>query len=312
MNILIIGHGSIGKRHYSLLCQHEDFNKVHYVSKYSAGPDNVGEKLEELEESQLAIYDIFLICSETSLHEKQLKCIDKKVEGKVILIEKPLSNERSDFIPKNLVFICYNLRFHPVIQKLNEIMTKEKLLSFSARAGQYLPTWRPDTDYLKSYSAKLSRGGGVLRDLSHEVDYTAWLCGKLSLVSSLATSHSHLRLQADDMCTILATNNNGAHIQIQMDYMSFRPKREIEIQTERNTISACLVKNKIDIYDSTGKVNTIDFGVLERNFTYNAMHTAIANNELHMLTAFSEANDVMDIIDNITNNYMDKKWQQIN
>ena len=187
-------------------------------------------------------------------------------------------------------------------------MAGEKLLAFSVSAGQYLPKWRPGQDYKTSYSSDLTRGGGVLRDLSHEIDYTFYLCGELKLRSAMASSHSHLELKSDDICTILATNNQGAHIQIQMDYLSFRPKREIEIQTDNMTISANLISNEIRVYYAERKMDKFIFGDLMRDFTYQAMHADVLGNSGEHVTNFTEANQIMLLIDKITNNFMDKSW----
>jgi len=101
-----------------------------------------------------------------------------------LLIEKPVFLEPCP-IPQSgfeKVFVAYNLRFHPVIQKLHEFVKGKEVYSIQAYVGQYLPDWRPGTDYSKCYSASKAQGGGVLRDLSHELDYINWIAkpaGKL-------------------------------------------------------------------------------------------------------------------------------------
>ena len=44
--------------------------------------------------------------------------------------------------------------------------------------GQYLPDWRTNADYSKSYSASFEMGGGVLFDLIHEIDLAVNLMGQ--------------------------------------------------------------------------------------------------------------------------------------
>lgn len=306
--ILIIGLGSIGKRHFSLFQQRVDIECVHYVSKHTKSEHNIGACIFELNPSVLSSYDFFIICSETIQHEEQLKHIDRNVIGKVILVEKPLFSKASNYTPINTVFVTYNLRFHPVIQKLKDLLQGEKLLSFSACSGQYLPSWRPSQDYKLSYSTDLKRGGGVLRDLSHEIDYTLYLCGEIKLISAMASSHSHLKLKSDDICTILAKTEHNAHIQIHMDYLSYRPKREIEIQTDNMTISASLVLNEVNVYYPAGGIDKFTFEGLSRDCTYQNMHDEVLQNSCVKLTNYAEANQVMLIIDNITNNFMDMSW----
>lgn len=308
MNALIIGFGSIGRRHFNLLKNNKQIDDVHIVSRYEVGEMVISDSIAELSPLQLSTYDVFFICSETALHEPQLIEIDQQVQGKIIVVEKPLFSSVSNYVPANLVLVAYNLRFHPVIEYLSELVLNEKLLSVSITAGQYLPTWRPGQNYKNNYSYDLHRGGGVLRDLSHELDYACLLCGELKVISAIASSISHLNINADDICTILASNRKGVHIQIQMDYLSFRPKREIEIQTEDKTIVANMVQNSINIYRSDGSLETLEFGECERDLTYKKMHDNLLNFDGNKLSSFENASNVMKIIDLVTNNYMDKSW----
>jgi Predicted dehydrogenases and related proteins len=308
VRILIVGFGSIGERHYNILKKFNKVSKINVVSRYSKNDNVLCGELSELSNEQLNYYDLFIVSSETSLHEEQFKFIDSKVTGKVILVEKPLAVHVCDYLPQNKVLVAYNLRFHPVVKKLRELMNGETILSFSVAAGQYLPTWRVGRKYEDSYSCYLSRGGGVLRDLSHEIDYTQYLCGELSLHSAMASSRSHLKIAADDLCTILATNCQGAHIQIQMDYLSFRPKREIEVQTDNMTISANLITNKIEVFYPDKDPEFIDLGLCSRDQTYIEMHENMAEFGGTALTSYNDANSVMKLIDVITENFMDQSW----
>jgi len=64
-------------------------------------------------------YDYFIIASETSKHYEHLKYICSKVENKKILVEKPLYDKTYKLLESNnLIFTAYNLRFHPVLEKL--------------------------------------------------------------------------------------------------------------------------------------------------------------------------------------------------
>ena len=70
--------------------------------------------------------------------------------------------------------VGYNLRYMKSLIKFREILSKKKIgkiLSVRSEVGSYLPSWRKDTDYKKSVSAKKKLGGGVLLELSHDIDY---------------------------------------------------------------------------------------------------------------------------------------------
>ena len=54
------------------------------------------------------------------------------------------------------------------------------MLSVRSSVGQYLPEWRKNTDYRKGVSARQDLGGGVLLELSHEIDYIQWIFGEIA------------------------------------------------------------------------------------------------------------------------------------
>jgi predicted dehydrogenase len=72
----------------------------------------------------------------------------------------------------------YNLRFSYSLKRFNELIKKKivgKILSVRCEVGQYLPDWRPNKDFRKTVSANKRLGGGVLLELSHEIDYLRWI-----------------------------------------------------------------------------------------------------------------------------------------
>ena len=58
--------------------------------------------------------------------------------------------------------------------------------------------FRVKSNYLKSYSASKSKGGGVLLDLSHEIDYINWLFGSFDVDYVFNGKISNLPISSDD------------------------------------------------------------------------------------------------------------------
>ncbi len=56
----------------------------------------------------------------------------------------------------------------------------------SVECGSYLPDWRPGNNYKKSVSAKKDLGGGVLLELSHELDYIRWIFGEIKNIYAVS------------------------------------------------------------------------------------------------------------------------------
>ncbi|TDB52582.1 Gfo/Idh/MocA family oxidoreductase [Photorhabdus luminescens] len=311
--ILLIGFGSIGKRHYSLLEKRNDVECVDIVSAHAEiKTARIFTFLEQVTHSDLSKYHIFIICTETYKHEKNLKYINNLVKNKVILVEKPLSKSSVNLKihNQNNIFVSYNLRFHPIINKIKKIINNKRILICNAVVGQYLPSWRENKNYLESYSASLEKGGGVLRDLSHEIDLVKYICGNIKLISALSSSHSNLNLESDDICTILASNDHSAHIVIQMDYLALTHRRLIFIQTNNLTIKADLISNILEVTDIHKGLTVYNYDWVDRNYTYKSLHDELLNQSTpkSTITTFEDGNHTMKIIDTITDQYMEKSW----
>lgn len=304
INVLLIGYGSIGKRHFKILCSLAKITLVHVVTRQQINGVPSYPQLDALNKEQLEKYDVFLICTETNKHAEQLKYIDERVKGKLIIVEKPLFSVSMLYTPLNRVLVAYNLRFHPVIQQLKRLLADEKILTYNVLVGQYLPSWRPEQDYRQSYSSDINRGGGVLRDLSHEIDYTMMFCGELNVVGAISSKVSNLDINADDVCLLLCRSGGGAIVSLHLDYLAFQPKRSIDIQTHAMTISADLINNKMSVYTNNDKV-LYDFSDYDQDYSYNQMHINAIEQSADEMCSYQEANQIMSLIDQITNNYMD-------
>ncbi|WP_086276152.1 Gfo/Idh/MocA family protein [Campylobacter vicugnae] len=292
MKALIISMGSIGTRHAEVLTS--------MGIEVSAITSQIIRSLEcfnDLKSVNLDKFDYFIIASPTHLHYEHLNYIDTNVSGKIILCEKPLFDKFRDFNPNNKIFIGYNLRFHPLILELKNMLNPSEILTIEARCGQYLPSWRK-RKYTSSYSAKKELGGGVLLDLSHEIDYLSFLCdSKLELIKSYQAKVSNLNITSDDVCMILAKCNKTL-INISLNYLSKTPYRQILIETNNNTYHLDLITNRLKIVDQDGKITQIQKPNLQRNDTFKAMHIDALNMQNHICT-FSQAMDTMRLIDQI-------------
>ena len=292
MRALILSMGSIGRRHADVL-RSLGFD----ISAISSQKIIDIKCYKELETVDINQFDYFIIASPTYLHFKHLSYIDTNVSGKIILCEKPLFDKFRDFNPNNKIFIGYNLRFHPLILELKNMLNPSDILTIEARCGQYLPSWRKQK-YTSSYSAKKELGGGVLLDLSHEIDYLSFLCdSKLELIKSYQAKVSNLNITSDDICMILAKCNKTL-INISLNYLSKTPYRQILIETNNNTYHLDLITNTLKIVDQDGKITQIQKPNLQRNDTFKAMHIDALNMQNHICT-FSQAMDTMRLIDQI-------------
>ena len=256
MKILIIGFGSIGKKHFLALK-----NLNHEVSVLSQSINECQEAIlyRSFDDINLNDFDLFIIANITTHHFNTLKKLDTLVKDKLILVEKPLFERDQKFTSsKNHIFVAYLLRFHPVIQTLKKLLKGQKPYFASFICNSYLPNWR-NVDYRKNYSAKKELGGGVLLDLSHEIDLAFFLFGNLQLEYSQNAKISELEITSDDFAFLALKNSKNTKIHIELDYFSKFNKREIIIHTLEKSFQADLINNKITIYHADKKIEILNF-----------------------------------------------------
>ncbi|MDD2509017.1 MAG: Gfo/Idh/MocA family oxidoreductase [Aliarcobacter skirrowii] len=297
MKVLIIGFGSIGKRHYDVLSKLSEVQNIDLVTKQNIENKICYKKLEVV--NNINQYDYFVIASETNKHFEQLKFLEENVKNKLIFCEKPLFESKKYLeIKNNRVFIGYVLRFHPLLEKLKEFVKNEKILLVNAKCGQYLPSWRPSTDYKNCYSAKKEHGGGVLLDLSHEIDYVQWLCGQINEIKSYQVKISDLEIDSDDLTMLIGKTNQDIFVNISVDYISKITYRKLFVETFEHTYELDFISNKLIKKDKNGLEETYGFSNLERNYMFEKMHLDIFNQQKNVCT-FKEALEVMDTISTI-------------
>jgi CMP-N,N'-diacetyllegionaminic acid synthase len=294
VNILIIGYGSIGKRHEEVISIIDSSNVVHLVTKQTIPGKVTYKSISDIED--LNIYDYFIIASETYKHFEQLSYLDSRVSGKKIFCEKPLF-EKYEILKNisNTIVVGYVLRFHPLLQKLKNKIRDERVLMANIQCGQYLPGWRKDIDYRDSYSSKKEEGGGVLLDLSHEIDYCQWLFGTIIEIKSYQRKISDLEINSDDVVVAIGKTEQEVIINLSIDYISKITHRRMIVETLENTFELDFINNILKQKDKTGEEQIFNVKGFERNELFVNMHTAIlADGEI--ACSFSEGLDVMKTI----------------
>ncbi|WP_026961773.1 Gfo/Idh/MocA family protein [Alicyclobacillus herbarius] len=287
MNALIVGFGSIGQRHGRILA--ELGCPVAVVSHRDGCPFPVFRTVKDALETFQPGYVV--IANRTSEHYGTFAELSAQAYDGVVLIEKPLfaTPYRLPLHPPKKVFVGYNLRFHPVLQQLRSHLEGQSILSAQVYAGQYLPTWRPD-DYRNHYSSKRSEGGGVLRDLSHELDYVQWLFGPWTRITAIGGHYSHLEIDSDDAFALLMSTNQCPIVNIQINYLDRFRRREVLVNTDTHTYRADLVRHTIQVDHS------VEMLPCDSDTTYRAQHTAVLTGEHATLCSIHEAQETMELI----------------
>lgn len=299
MKSLVIGYGSIGQRHARIL--KEMGIEVSIFSRRAQLESNVHKDLQSA--FQANVYDYIIIANETVAHFNTLEqIINNNFTGK-ILVEKPLfaQMESVNFDNSN-TYVAYNLRFHPLIKLLKTLLVDEHIISVNAYAGQYLPSWRLNADYTTSYSAFREKGGGVLRDLSHELDYLTHLFGEWDSLVANMDKISDLNIQSEDYVQVSYKTKQQVHISVELNYLDRITQRFVIIQTNNKTIKIDFINNSINCNGETQQLDIVD-----RDFTYKKQHEALLKNST-LCCSFKEGLKVVKMIEAVEKSSLYKEW----
>jgi predicted dehydrogenase len=212
--ILIVGLGSIGKRHARVVRELIPGVKIAAL-RHLGGADQIVHDVDycyaSLDEAMRFSPQAAVIANPATHHLDV--ALPLAHAGVHLLIEKPIANSPRG-VPElietcqakgSVLMTAYNLRFLPTLQRFRAFLGDDligRVLSVRAEVGQYLPDWRPGIDYRNTVSARAELGGGALLELSHEIDYLRWLFGDIQWVNAVLRTQSELEIDVEDMALL--------------------------------------------------------------------------------------------------------------
>lgn len=274
LKIIFFGLGSIGRRHARLI--KELYPHELYAFRSGKGRDNRNDlgitEIYDLADLDTIKPDVAFITNPTNKHMEYASiCAEKGID---LFIEKPISHSKSalnDFVKiandnNVLVYTAYCLRFHPVIRWIKSYLDtnasrhmglpSNRILHAYVVASSYLPEWRPGVDYLNHYSALRSEGGGVVFELSHEIDYLYYLFGGVSCVGNSekamdiktnVSKLSNVTVDSEDTADILLHFEKGISCSVHLNFCSRLNRREITLVFENETIVGDILNSEVRI-----------------------------------------------------------------
>lgn len=295
MKVLMVGLGGIGQRHLrnlrALLGDDVEFlayrvrRQLHVVTP--ALQADRGRNVESeyqiqtfatLQEALAEKPKLAFICNPSSLHVPvSVACVEA---GCDLFVEKPLShtlegiNELIRAVQQRnaIAMVGYQLRFHPCIQKLSQIVQSGvlgNLLAVRATVGEYLANWHPYEDYRQMYAARADLGGGVVLSQIHEFDYLYSLFGLAQRVYALGGHWSDLEIDVEDTASILMecrVGNRALPIQLHEDYLQSPPSRQCEVIGDRGRVIMDLAQMTVSLFTRNSKTPQVDrYQDFERN-----------------------------------------------
>ncbi len=289
MRALVVGYGSIGQRHARLL--EELGHSIALVSRRGVSFSNKWDSLS-LALGEWAP-DYVVIASRTNEHFDDLSTLANSGYSGVVLIEKPLFHQAISLPAHSFsrAYVAFNLRFHPVTQALRRAVADKNKIAAHAYVGQYLPDWRPQQDYRLGYSAIKKQGGGVLRDLCHELDYMNWILGGWIELTALGGHHSHLEIDSDDVFSVMFRAKDCPVATVNMNYLDDHLRREVAIITDEGTVKADFVAGTVTCGEETQHFS------IERDTTYRVQHEAALRGDESILCSLEDGAQVLRMID---------------
>ncbi|MFA5903228.1 MAG: Gfo/Idh/MocA family oxidoreductase [Desulfobacula sp.] len=287
-NCLIIGFGSIGARHADVLK-----NMGHEVHVVSRRRTREYKSFQDIPGAFRAFeYGYAVICTPTSDHyQAAVQLYENGFKGS-LLVEKPLYEKPGYLpLPSAAVHVGYNLRFHPILKEIRRLIQGKKLYSMHVYCGQYLPFWRKDRDYRNTYSASVKSGGGVLRDLSHELDYVCRLTGKWKKVAAKGGRVSSLEIDSEDLFCLLMETQDCPAVSLQVNYLDLNTKREIILNGAGLSLKADLVGGTLEV-NGHKSVYTV-----EKDDTYRDQHLDILLKKGETACSYEEGIEIVNLIE---------------
>jgi predicted dehydrogenase len=224
MKILLIGLGSIGRRHLDCL-NAADQSLDLAALRTKKGTLTEQSTIKEFYDRQAALNfapDGVIIANPTALHVAAALPFLKS--GSSVLIEKPVTVDSNGAIElaayQERIRVAYCMRFHPLSHFLAGLFRREEPYKISFKRSYYLPKWHPYADYRSEYTARKELGGGVIRTLSHEIDLAVhWLGTPVSVVG-ICDKISPLEIDTDDFAFFSLKMKNGCRVNFELDFLS--------------------------------------------------------------------------------------------
>ena len=283
MRALIVGLGSIGRRHARnwaalrlgplAICRQTNRTQPEGLGVDAAIYHDLEEALEREQP------DIVIVTNPSRFHIDTANAAIGA--GADVLIEKPLGDStrgvaellnRADWLERKLM-VGYNLRFHPGLARLKQLVQQNvigRVVSSRAEVGEYLPDWHPWENYRQSYSGSRQLGGGAVLTFSHELDALCWLLGPPKTITALTAHASSLEIDTEDVAEIGLEFETGAIGWVHVDYVRRAPRRCIELVGEAGILRWEYAEHRIVQYAAANRQWRVEEGDprFERNQMY--------------------------------------------
>lgn len=260
-SFLVIGSGSAGRRH--ALCIRALFPNARIALVKRS---NSIQPLDLIRSSNIDILtslkdgiatqpSFVAIASAATLHHTDLEELSRSCS--TFMLEKPIAVNSKDgheirklAVQRSLrITVGHHLRFSDTPLRLHKEIcrqSKDSLITVSLAYGQHLRHWRPDVSADNSVTARKDLGGGVLRELSHEIDAISYLAARPQVVQESQLSFDGAPTDGRvETCADVTLSGSGIQSRIHLDMTTDVPYRHWDAVFPTFTIRADLLAGSV-------------------------------------------------------------------
>ncbi len=256
LKVLVLGAGSIGRRH------HENLIALGARSDLMGWR---GASLADIETRLKAGIDAVVIATATDVRLPLVELC--ALHDLPIYVEKPLAFHPADVeriasltrAQAKRSMLGLMLRYHPAVRYLADTDLGD-VFQFSLSIGHDVTQWRANWRFSESYAAR-AEGGGVLLDLCHEIDLAHCLFPGLSVTA--VESLGHPGFPGVDMASRISLSRPGVSGEVAMDYLTPRLHRRTILRGLTRMHDVDFAAQSYQVADAAG-VQSLDLP-LERN-----------------------------------------------
>jgi predicted dehydrogenase len=292
-HILILGAGSVGKRHARNLaalgcrisCMDLREDRCRELAQEVGGAPSYTDESEALTASR---YDGVVVGSPPHVHVRQSLAALKA--GLPVLLEKPVAPDLEGArrlaaaveIGSVPLLMGYTWRWWPPLRKVQALLGEGAIgtvrhVQFHMSA--HLADWHPWERYEDFFMARREMGGGALLDESHWIDLMLWLFGIPSTVSGRIDKISDLQIDSDDNVDLLFAYDDGPRVTMHLDLYGRPHEKSIRFVGSEGTLYWSADPNEIRI----GRGWQQDWEILTYQCERNDMFIAAAQEFLGVL-----------------------------
>ena len=326
MNVLIIGYGSVGKRHaknmaiLGITCFVIEPNITRLYEANNEGYMGYSS-LDKVDCTQE--FDAVLVCSPPAYHIEQTIWALKL--GKKVFLEKPIgiNFEQCKSLLKydhDKVFIGYTYRWNPQFIKLKNdieigVIGKPHYANFVV--GMNLEDWHPWENYQDFFMSSLELGGGALLDESHFIELVIDLFGLPEKITSIQSKISSLEIETDDYVFAQFQYKNLV-VDINLDLFKRPHESYVQIYGKSGSINCDFIK-KVNVSTNYKLCTNSAPSLYQFDYERNDLFVNMIKDFIHFVGSDSEPArvpisrglDVMLVIDKIREASQVRNWVQI-